>query len=60
MPGKPLRGPDGPQVQYSIETYQFEEDGSLFIRTYYRVPSHSNDSIGDLFETYLPENEEGM
>ena len=53
-------GPTGPQVQYSIETYRFGEDGSLEIRTYYRVPTHSNDAIGDIFEAYLPENEAGL
>jgi hypothetical protein len=53
-------GPDGEQVQYSLETYVYGEDGSLFIRTYYRVPAHQDDSIGDLFEEYLPENKNGL
>lgn len=53
-------GPEGPQVRFSIETYRFDEDGALEIRTYYRVPSHEDDSIGDLFQEYLPENTEGL
>ena len=52
-------GPDGPQLQYSIETYQFGEDSSVAIRTYYRVPTHGNENIGDIFTSYLPENAEG-
>lgn len=55
-----FEGPDGPQVQYSIETYQFADNGDLFIKTYYRVPSHDNDSIGDIFQEYLPENKDGL
>lgn len=53
-------GPDGSQLQYSIETYRFGEDGSLAIRTYYRVPTHQNASIGDLFQDYLPDNQQGL
>jgi len=41
---------------YSIETYRFEPDGSVVIRTWYKVPSHSDGDIGELFKTYLPEN----
>ena len=52
--------PVGPQVQYSIETYRFGADGSLEIRTYYRVPTHGNEAIGDIFKEYLPENEAGL
>jgi hypothetical protein len=47
-------GPDGPQLQCSIETYRFEDDGSVIVRTYYRVPSHDNAAIGDIFQRYLP------
>lgn len=53
-------GPEGRQVQYSIETYRFGDDGSLDIKTYYRVPGHSNEAIGDIFQDYLPENEAGL
>jgi hypothetical protein len=53
-------GPDGPQFQFSLETYQFTEDGSVNIRTYYRVPAHNDNSLGDIFQEYLPENEDGL
>ncbi len=43
----------------SIETYRFEEDGSVVIRTYYRVPGHTDDTLGDMFKQYLPGSEEG-
>lgn len=55
-----FEGPDGPQLQYSLETYQFGEDGSVCIRTYYRVPNHDNENLGDIFKAYLPENKEGL
>lgn len=55
-----FEGPDGPQVQYSIETYRFFENGSVDIKTYYRVPHHDNNAIGDIFQDYLPENEKGL
>ena len=42
-------------VGYSIETYRFEEDGSVVIRTYYKVPEKSNDDLGNAFKEYLPE-----
>lgn len=42
------------QTHYSIETYRFEEDGSVLIRTYYNVPPHTNDELGEMFKTYLP------
>jgi hypothetical protein len=42
-------------VAYSIETYRFESDGSVIIRTYYRVPPHGDDTIGTMFKEYLPE-----
>lgn len=44
---------------YSIENYIFHEDGSLDIRTFYKVPSHADTNLGDLFKTYLPEQTEG-
>ena len=50
----------GPQVQYSLETYQFGADGSVNIRTYYRVPAHNNKNLGDIFQQYLPENDKGL
>ena len=39
----------------SIETYRFEPDGSVVIRTYYKVPERTNDELGQMFQTYLPE-----
>lgn len=53
-------GPEGPQVQFSLETYHFGDDDSVFIRTYYRVPTHNNENLGDIFEQYLPDNEQGL
>lgn len=53
-------GPDGPQVQYSLETYLFGDDYSVNIRTYYRVPAHNDENIGDIFQAYLPENKSGL
>lgn len=44
----------GHRVALSIETYRFEEDGSVVIRTYYKVPQHADGNIGTLFQTYLP------
>jgi hypothetical protein len=41
-------------VGLSIETYRFEPDGSVVIRTYYRVPARTNDELGEMFQTYLP------
>ena len=40
-------------VHLSIETYRFEPDGSVVIRTYYDVPSQDA-PLGELFEQYLP------
>jgi hypothetical protein len=42
-------------VNLSIETYRFEPDGSVVIRTYYRVPERTDDEIGKMFQEYLPE-----
>ncbi len=42
-------------VGYSIETYRFEEDGSVVIRTYYKVPARTDDELGAMFKEYLPE-----
>lgn len=44
-------------VGLSIETYRFEPDGSVVIRTYYRVPERTDDELGEMFKTYLPEND---
>lgn len=41
-------------VGLSIETYRFEEDGSVVIRTYYKVPPRTKDELGQMFQTYLP------
>ena len=42
-------------IAYSIETYRFDADGSVVIRTYYRIPAPSDDELGDMFKVYLPE-----
>ena len=42
-------------VAYSIETYRFEPDGSVVIRTWYRVPPRNDGELGEVFEEYLPE-----
>ncbi|HEM46620.1 MAG TPA: hypothetical protein ENO23_06190 [Alphaproteobacteria bacterium] len=47
---------EGERVGLSLETYRFESDGSVVIRTYYRVPGHADRDLGELFQTYLPEN----
>ncbi len=44
-------------VGLSIETYRFEPDGSVVIRTYYRVPQRTDDDLGEMFKEYLPEDE---
>ncbi len=44
------------QIGLSIETYRFEENGDLVIRTYYKVPRHSEAELGEMFKTYLPDN----
>jgi hypothetical protein len=41
-------------VGYSIETYCFEPNGDVTIRTYYKVPAHTDDDLGDMFKAYLP------
>ncbi len=46
----------GKIVGLSIETYRFEEDGSVTIRTYYRIPAHSHDILGDMYKVYLPKD----
>ena len=43
------------RVGLSIETYRFEEDGSVTIRTYYRIPSHGDELLGNHFQQYLPD-----
>jgi hypothetical protein len=54
-----VQGADGAEIQFSLETYRFGEDGAVSIRTYYRVPAHDNAQLGDIFQTYLPENSSG-
>ena len=44
----------GERVGLSLETYRFEPDGSVLIRTYYRVPAHGDRDLGAQFQTYLP------
>jgi hypothetical protein len=44
------------QIGLSIETYRFEDNGDVTIRTYYKVPRHSEAEMGELFQTYLPAN----
>ena len=41
-------------IGLSIETYRFEEDGSVTIRTYYKVPARTDDELGKMFKEYLP------
>ncbi len=53
-------GSDGPHIQYSLETYQFGEDSSVTIRTYYRVPAHDDRNLGNIFKEYLPDNGRGL
>ena len=36
--------------------YRFEDNGDVTIRTYYKVPRHSEAEMGELFQTYLPED----
>ena len=43
-------------VGLSIETYRFEPDGSVVIRTYYKVPEPTDDELGNMFKEYLPED----
>jgi len=43
-------------VALSIETYRFEPDGSVVIRTYYRVPLRNKGELGEMFQAYLPED----
>ncbi len=43
-------------IGLSIETYRFEPDGSVVIRTYYKVPERTDDELGDMFKEYLPED----
>jgi hypothetical protein len=45
---------EGERVGLSIETYRFEPDGSVVIRTWYRVPGHDDADLGETFRTYLP------
>lgn len=48
---------DGEQtLGLSIETYRFEADGSVVIRTYYKVPARTDDTLGEMFQEYLPED----
>ena len=44
-------------VGRSIETYRFEADGSVVIRTYYTVPERTPDELGETFGIYLPDND---
>ena len=44
------------EVHKSIETYRFEPDGSVVIRTWYKVPPRTDDELGDMFKEYLPED----
>lgn len=44
-------------VEPSIESFRFEPDGSLVIRTWYRIPQHNDGELGEMFQTYLPDND---
>lgn len=50
----------GKSTQYSIESYRFNDDGSVFVRSWYRVPSHQNKDLGDAFKVYQPAYEAGI
>ena len=41
-------------VAHSIETYRFEPDGWVAIRTWYRIPRRGSSELGRVFEKYLP------
>ena len=41
-------------VALSIETYRFGPDGSVSIRTWYRIPQRDSSELGRVFQTYLP------
>jgi len=43
-------------VAKSIETFQFEEDGSLIIKTWYDVAGASGGRIRESMSTYLPDS----
>lgn len=45
------------KVLRSIETYRFEPDGSVVIRTFYDVPPPTEDHVGRMFDKYLPGRE---
>ena len=49
FPAEPSRPP-----HLSIETYRFEPNGDVVIRTYYKVPAHADGAVGELFKKYLP------
>ncbi|MCG3169350.1 MAG: hypothetical protein CALGDGBN_00868 [Pseudomonadales bacterium] len=42
------------KVLRSIESFRFEADGSVVIRTWYDVPEPEDTEIGRIFDTYLP------
>ena len=42
-------------VGMSIETFRFEENGDVVIRTWYHVPQRNATELGDMFQAYLPE-----
>ena len=42
------------EVHLSIETFRFEENGDVVIRTWYKVPRPDDSELGEMFETYLP------
>jgi hypothetical protein len=44
-------------VGFSVETFRFEEDGSVVIRTWYSVPERNQSELGEMFQSYLPEAE---
>ena len=41
----------------SIETFAFGDDGSCTIQTFYPIPKHDDEALGEMFQTYLPEND---
>jgi len=47
--------PANARVFRSIETFRFEPDGGVVIRTFYVVPPASDATLGGLFQAYLPD-----
>jgi len=51
---KQLAGDGKPQLAIGIETLRFEADGSVLIRTGYRVSERDRSELGEMFRKRLP------